>query len=372
MLIAWLQGSAFRRVPAFFHFSEIDMTGRFQAAFFVATLSFSTILSAAIAAPAPSTLAAVKSTGTLRCGVIREEEDYSKAEVHGNRAAFDIDVCKAIATAVVGGEQKTLFLTYPDEPKAMEALRTGKIQVVASATPNFANVSELGIDFSPVILFDGQGFLVNKRFNISTLKDLAGQKVCFISGTSNGEHLALLAAREKIDLIPFPFEEQGEMEAAMFTANCAAMTTDVTQLANTRARYRAHAKDFDILPQLISADPLAVAYARGDPEWASVVNAVVAAIVQAEESGITAANVDQRRSDSLDPAVRFYFAKDSGVPGLLHLEPDWAVRVVKAVGNYGEMYDRDLGAKNPLQLPRGLNHLWNEGGLIYAPPFNTR
>ena len=278
---------------------------RLNAALLAATWLLPNYLQGAVPAPDPSVLSTVKATGTLQCGVIREEEDYSKAEVHGNRAAFDLDVCKALATAVLGDKQKTIFLTFPDEPKALEALRAGKIQIVASATPNFANTSELGVGFSPVILLDGQGFLVNKKFNINTLKGLAGQKVCFISGTSNGEHLSLLAAREKIDLIPFPFEEQGEMEAAMFTANCAAMTTDVTQLANTRARYRAHAKDFDILPDRISADPLAVAYRHGDLEWASVVNATMAAIIQAEQSGITAANVDQRRSETLDPAVRF-------------------------------------------------------------------
>jgi general L-amino acid transport system substrate-binding protein len=321
---------------------------------------------------APSTLSSVKSTGVLQCGVIREAEDYSKAEVHGNRAAFDIDICKAIAVGVLGEQQRTLFLTYPDEPTAIQALLAGKIQVVASATPNFANISEMGVAFSPVILMDGQGFLVNKRFRISTPKDLAGQKVCFVSGTSVGENLALFAQREQIGLIPFPFEEQGEMEAAMYTANCAAMTTDITQLANTRARYRDRASDFDILAGSITSDPLAVAYARGDLQWASVVNAIVSAVIQAEQSGITAANIDQRRMDSNDPAVRFYFAKGSGVANLLQLKPDWATNVVKAVGNYGELYERDLGDKNPLNIPRGQNNLWDKGGVIYAQPFNTR
>ena len=256
--------------------------------------------------------------------------------MHGNRAAFDIDICKAIAVAVLGNQQRTLFLTYPDEPAAIDALRAGKIQVIATATPDFSNIAQLRLAFSPVMLVDGQGFLVNKRFNITGMHDLADKKVCFVSGTSNGDNLALLAAREQIPLIPFPFEEQGEMEAAMYTANCAAMTTDVTQLANTRARYRDRAGDFDILPLLISYDPLAVAYLGGDEQWANVVNAVASALIQAEQSAVLSANVDQRRSEAVDPAVRFYFAKESGVPGFLHLDPDWAVRVIKAVGNYGE------------------------------------
>ncbi len=337
-----------------------------KALLFAAILFFSFPLRAA------DTLTAVKSSGQLQCGVVRQEDDYSKAGVHGNRAAFDIDVCKAIAVALLGDKQKTLLLSYPDEPKAMEALRAGKVQLVATATPSFANTVQRGIAFSPVTLFDGQGFLVNQRFHIGSLKDLAGKKVCYISETSNGENLALFATRERIDLIPFPFEEQGEMEAAMYTANCAATTSDVTQLANTRARYRVRAKEFDILPELISRDPLALAYLPGDPEWAAVVNTTMAAILQAEESGITAANVEQRRGETVDPAISFYFASSSGVAAVLHLDPDWAVRVIKAVGNYGEMYERDLGSNTPLQLARGLNNLWNHGGLLYAPPIGSR
>ena len=339
---------------------------------YVVTALFGAVLFFSVSSRAADTLAMARSTGQLQCGVVREDEDYSKSDVHGNRAAFDIDVCKAIAAALFGDKQKTLFLTYPDEPKAMDALRAGKIQVVATATASFANNVQGGIAFSPVILFDGQGFLVNKRFHISGLKDLAGKKVCFISETTNQENLTLFAAREHVDLIPFPFEEQGEMEAAMYTANCAATTSDVTQLANTRARYRVRAKEFDILPELISKDPLAVAYLPGDPQWAAVVDATVAAILQAEESGITAANVEQRRTATVDPAIAFYFASSSGVAKVLHLDPDWAVRVVKAVGNYGEMYERDLGGNTPLQLARGVNSLWNHGGLLYAPAMGSR
>ena len=184
----------------------------------------------------------MKAAGILQCGVIREDEDYSKAGVHGNRAAFDTDVCKAIALAILGERQKTLILTFPDEPKAIEALRAGKVQMIATATPSFINTTQLGVAFSPTILFDGQGFLVNKRFSIKSPQDLAGKKVCFIAETSNDQNISLFAAREHVNVLPFPFEEQGEMEAAMYTANCAAMTSDVTQLANTRARYRARAQ----------------------------------------------------------------------------------------------------------------------------------
>jgi general L-amino acid transport system substrate-binding protein len=322
-----------------------------------------------------STLNTVKSTGTLQCGVIREEEDYSKADVHGNRAAFDIDICKAVAAAVIGEKAKTVFQSFPDEPKAIEALRAGKIQLIATATTSLINQGALGAGFSPVVLFDGEGFLVLKSSGIHTPKDLAGKKVCFIDQTSNVENLTAWAAREGVKLIPFPFEEQGEMEAAMYTGNCAAVTTDITQLANTRARFNTRAKEFEILPQTISQDPLAVAYLQGDAPWGAAVTATVSAVLQAEESGVTMANVDQQRNNTgagVDPAVRAYFATNSGLGGMLHLDPDWAVRAIKAVGNYGELYERDLGSKSPLQLPRGQSNLWNAGGLLYAPPLGSK
>lgn len=312
-------------------------------------------------------LETVKATGTLTCGVIREEEDYSKADTHGNRAALDRDLCKALAAAVLGEKGKVIFATYPDEPTAIKALNDGKIEVVASATPSFTNTSVFHVGFSPVIFFDGQGFLVNQASGITNVKQLDSKKVCFIDETTNAVYLPLYGSREKIKFFPFPFEEQGEMEAAMYTANCAAMTTDITQLANTRARFNGRAKEFALLPQVITKDPLAVAYRSDDAPWAAVVNWTIAALIQAEESRVTAADVDQQREQTADPAIQLYFSRSSGVGTTLGLDADWAVRAVKSAGNYGEMYERDLGSGSPLQIPRGLNALWSQGGLIYAP-----
>lgn len=333
------------------------------------------LLSPARAAASPATasiLANVKSTGTLQCGVIREEEDYSKADTHGNRAAFDIDICKAVSAAVNGDKGKIVFSAFSDEPSAIEALSAGRIQIIATATPSVTNKILLGISFSPVMLMDGQGFLVRKTSGISSTADLAGKKVCFIDQTTNVENLTAWSEREKVQVIPFPFEEEGEMEAAMYTANCAAMTSDITQLANTRARFNVRAKEFDILPQLISKDPLAVAYLPGDAQWSAVIDSTMSVILQAEESKITNADVDQQRTSTADPAIALYFSAKSGLTSRLGLDPDWAVRVIHATGNYGEMYERDLGSKTPLQMPRGLNRLWNQGGMLYAPALGSR
>lgn len=318
--------------------------------------------------PTASVLDTVKSKGTLSCGVIREEEDYSKVVIHGNRALFDLDLCKALGTAVLGQKAKIIFVPYADELAAVQALSTGKVQVVASLSEDFNNATAFHLGFSPVVFFDGQGFMVKKADGLTSAKDLAGKKVCFIDDTTIAANLKLYAVREKVNLLPFPFEEEGEMEAAMYTANCAAMTTDITQIANTRARFGARKNEFDVLPDVISKDPLAVAYRAGDERWAAVVNWTVAALLQAEESGVTAANVEQVRNETTDPAVELYFNKSSSMGASLGLDPDWAVRAVQAVGNYGELYERDLGSGSPLQIRRGLNALWDRGGLLYATP----
>jgi general L-amino acid transport system substrate-binding protein len=339
-----------------------------RAALFAAALLIPSFAHAQEASRTTSVLDTIKSTGVLTCGVIREEEDYSKADTHGNRAALDRDLCKALGAAVLGDKVKIIFAPYPDEPTAVRALSAGKIEVLATATPDYLNTVSFHLGFSPVVFFDGEGFLVKKNNGIASAKDLGGKKVCFIDETTTAVNLRLFAARERVNLLPFPFEEQGEMEAAMYTDNCAAMSSDITQLANTRARFGTRAHDFDILPQLISKDPLAVAYRGGDAQWAAVVDWTISAILQAEESGVTAANVDQTRSNSTDPAVQLYFGPPSTMGATLGLDADWAVRVVKSVGNYGELYERDLGSGSPLQLPRGLNALWSQGGLLYAHP----
>ncbi len=335
----------------------------------IGTIALSTRISFATETSHPeSILDTVKSTGTLTCGVIREEEDYSKADTHGNRAALDRDICKAIVSAVVGDKGKVVIATYPDEPAAIKALSEGKVEIIATATPSFVNSNSFHIGFSPVVFFDGQGFLVKTADGFKSAKDLDSKKVCFIDETTNAVYLPLYGAKEKIRFFPFPFEEEGEMEAAMYTANCAAMTTDITQLANTRALFGTRAKEFDLLPEVITKDPLAVAYRDQDPQWANAVNWTVAAIIQAEESGVTSVNVDTLAANNADPAVRIYFGRLSSMATNLALDQTWAVRVIKAVGNYGEMYTRDLGSASPLQIPRGKNALWNKGGLIYAPP----
>jgi general L-amino acid transport system substrate-binding protein len=175
--------------------------------------------------------------------------------------------------------------------------------------------------------------------------------------------------REKIKWLPFPFEEEGEMEAAFVTRNCAAITADVSQLAYERLGFKSMAKNFEILPEVIAKDPLAPTYTLDDPQWAAIVNWIVEALIQAEESGVTQADLaEMKMKKSDDVVIRRLLGIQRGYGQLLGLDDAWAARVIEAVGNYGEMFERDLGSGSVMKLARGLNNLWTQGGLMYALP----
>ncbi len=196
---------------------------------------------------------------------------------------------------------------------------------------------------------------------------MAGKKVCFLGGTEIEVQLKSYMQREKIKLLPFPFQEEGEMEAAFVTRNCAAVTADVSQLAYERLGFKGVAKDFEILPDVIAKDPLAPAYRLDDPQWAAIVNWTVEALIQAEESGVTQANLEEMKKSD-DEVIRRLLGVHRGYGQLVGLDDAWAARVIETVGNYGEMFERDLGSGSVMKLPRGANNLWTHGGLIYALP----
>jgi len=322
-------------------------------------------LTSICAASAGGQLEAVKSAGELACGVVREDYDYSKEQTHGNLSALGTDICKAVAAAVLGENAKLKVSSFPDEQHGLEALRAGKLAVLAGATPRVTMGAIYGVAFSQPFFFDGQGFMTPKTAGIKTLADLTDKQVCFIGNTEAESVLDAVLRGRGINFRPFSFEEQGEMEAALFTGHCAAMTGDLSQLANSRAAF--HARNFVILPEIVTLDPLAAAFRDGDPQWAAIVNWTMYALIQAEASGVTRANVDAM-STSEDLTVNRWLTKAGGLGRALGLDDDWAVHVIKAVGNYGEMFDRDVGKNSPLQFERGMNALWTEGGMIYPLP----
>jgi general L-amino acid transport system substrate-binding protein len=324
-------------------------------------------MGAARKANAGTTLDKIKAAGSFNCGIDTEEPEYSTQDAHGNHGAFDLDLCKAMAVAVLGPNGKLVVAPFRDEQDALKALKAGQIDVLATASPNYINTTNAGFGFARPVFYDFQGFLVSKAMGIHAPKDLAGKKVCFLGGTEIEIELQGYMKREKIEWLPFSFQEEGEMEAAFITGNCAAITADVSQLAYERIAFKGMARNFEILPDVVAKDPLAPAYRLDDPQWAAIVNWTVEALIQAEESGITKANVAaMMKSD--DPIVARLLGVQRGYGQYLGLDDAWAARVIEAVGNYGEIFERDLGPGSVMKLPRGPNNLWTQGGLIYALP----
>jgi len=313
------------------------------------------------------TLDKIKAAGTLACGINTELPEYSTQDAHGNHAAFDQDICKAVAVAVLGANAKFIIVPFQDEQDALKALKAGEITLLATGSANFINTGNAGLGFARPIFYDYQGFLVNQTMGINAPKDLAGKKVCFLGGTELEIQLQGYMQRENIKWLPFLFQEEGEMEAAFVTGNCAAISADVSQLAYERLAFKNRALNFVILPDVIAKDPLAPTYRLDDRQWASIVNWTVEALIQAEESGVTQTNLaEMKKSD--DPVIRRLLGVQRGYGQFIGLDDAWAARVIEAVGNFGEMFVRDLGSGSVMKLPRGPNNLWTQGGLMYALP----
>lgn len=320
------------------------------------------------AARAAGTLDAIRKAGTLTCAIVSDEDDYSEADTHGDLSALGADYCRALTAEALGDAGKALLLSLPDEPSALAALRDGKADVLFGATPNPVIGGIYNVAFGPPIFFDGQGFLVSKASKITSLADLAGRHVCFIN-TSPAETALYdaLEPRLKRPEIRFPYTERGEMEAALVGGHCDAITGDVSWLANVRSAFHARISDFTILPETISLDPLSPAYRAGDAQWASLVDWTVWALLQAEQHGVTRANVAQMH-DSADPVARRLAGATPWIGKALGVTDDAFRRAIQAVGNYGEMYDRDVGKSSELDMPRGRNALASQGGLMWALP----
>jgi general L-amino acid transport system substrate-binding protein len=330
---------------------------------FLASL-FLAIGPAAIAGP---TLDKIKAAGTLACGINTELPEYSLQDAHGNHAAFDQDICKAVAVAVLGENAKFTIASFLDEEDGLKALQAGEIALLATGSANLSNAAHASFGFSRPVFYDFQGFLVSKSSGINSAKDLAGQKICFLTGTEIEAQLQAFMERQKIKYLPYAFSEEGEMEAAFVTRNCAAVTADVSQLAYERTAFKSMANNFEILPDVIAKDPLALTYRLDDKEWAAIVNWTLEVLIQAEDSGVTQANLAAMKKSN-DLVIQRLLGTQRGYWQFIGLDDNFASRIIEAVGNYGEIFERDLGASSKLRLARGPNNLWTHGGLMYALP----
>ena len=319
-------------------------------------------------AHADTTLDAVRHAGVLACGVVSDEDDYSEADTHGNLSALGADFCRAMAAEIFGDPGRARFLTLPDEPSGLAALRDRKVDVLFGATPDPVVGNVYGAAFGPPIFFDGQGVLASNRSGIRTLADLGGKNVCFINAAPHERVLYdLLEPRLRTPEHRFPFSERGEMEVALLDGHCDAITGDVSWMANVRASFNKRRSEFTVLPDTVSVDPFAPAFRAGDRQWAALVDWTVWASVQAEANGVTRANLPGMRR-SADPVVRRLVGATPWIGRALGVPDTAFAAAIAAVGNYGEVFARDVGAGSALMLPRGRSALAVDGGLLWALP----
>jgi general L-amino acid transport system substrate-binding protein len=319
------------------------------------------------AAHAGKTLDAINQRGQLVCGVNPSLPGFSAADSQGNWTGLDVDVCKAIAATILKDAGKIKWVPL-NASQRFAALQSGEIDILSrNTTWTLTRDASLGLHFTGTTNYDGQGFMVTKKSKIASAKQLKGATVCVQSGTTTEKNLNDYSKSAGLNMKPVVFETQEATNKAYFAGRCQAYTTDASGLASIRNKESNNPDDHVILPELISKEPLAIAVRKGDEEWADVVRWSVYATIDAEENGVTAANVESMLA-SADPNVKRLLGVTPGNGKALGLDERWAFNVVKLVGNYAEIYDRNVGAGSALKLERGLNALWNKGGLMYAPP----
>jgi general L-amino acid transport system substrate-binding protein len=325
-------------------------------------------LTAAAPAYAGKTLDEIKKRGQVICGVNTGLAGFSAADSQGNWSGLDVDICRAIAAAVVGDGTKVRFVPLNAQQR-FTALQSGEIDILSrNTTWTLSRDVSLGMHFTGVTYYDGQGFMVPVKSKIKSAKQLKGATVCVQSGTTTEKNLTDFARANNLAIKPVVFEKVEAATGAYFSGRCQAYTTDASGLASVRNKEAKNPADHLILPELISKEPLGPSVRRGDDDWFGIVKWVVFGLIEAEEYGITQANVDKMLAESQDPVVLRILGKSEDTGKLLGLDKDWMVRALKATGNYGEIFERNVGPKTPLNLPRGVNSLWNKGGLMYAPP----
>jgi len=325
-------------------------------------------LVASMPATAGKTLDTIKQRGQLFCGTNPSLPGFASADSQGNWAGLDVDICKAIAATVLSDVSKIKWVPLNAQQR-FTAVQSGEVDVLSrNTTWTLTRDASLGMHFTGVTYYDGQGFMVTKKSKITSAKQLKGATVCVQSGTTTEKNLSDYSKAAGLNIKPVVFETQEATNKAYFSGRCQAYTTDASGLASVRNKEAGNPDDHVILPELISKEPLGPSVRRGDDEFFAIVKWVVFALIEAEEYGITQANVDKLKAESKDPVVQRILGTSEDTGKLLGLDKDWAYRAIKAVGNYGEIFERNVGPKSALKLPRGANNLWSHGGFMYAPP----
>ncbi|HZM35112.1 MAG TPA: amino acid ABC transporter substrate-binding protein [Burkholderiales bacterium] len=319
---------------------------------------------AAFPAYGQSTLDAVKNKGFVQCGVNTGLAGFSQPDSKGVWKGIDVDACRAVAAAVFGDATKVRYTPLTAQQR-FTALQSGEVDVLArNTTWTITRDTSLGLNFVGVNYYDGQGFMVPKKLNVKSAKQLNGATICVQPGTTTELNLADYFRANKMSFKPVVIEKLEEVLNAYFAGRCDVFTTDVSGLVSTRASRAPNPADHVILPEVISKEPLGPVVRHGDDRWFDVVKWSLMAMMEAEELGLTSKNIDSQMS-SANPSIQRFVGATGDVGKMLALDNKWAYNVVKQVGNYAESFDANL---TPLGFERGLNRLWNQGGIIYPMP----
>ncbi len=321
---------------------------------------------AALAQGRTATLDAVKQRGQVICGVNTGLPGFSLPDRQGNWSGMDVDFCRSIAAAIFNDPAKVRFVPTSSVNR-FATLQSGEVDVLSrNVTWTLSRDTSLGFNFGPVTYYDGQGFMVRKSLGAKSARDLSGATVCVNQGSTTELNLADFFRTNNMQLKVVSFPTGEESVKAYEAGRCDSFTTDVSGLYAERLKM-ANVSDHIILPEIISKEPLAPAVRHGDDQWFDIVRWVQFALLNAEELGVTRANVDEQLK-STNPDIRRLLGVEGKYGEAISLTNDWAYRVIKANGNYGESFDRNVGANSPLKIERGLNALWSKGGLQFAPP----
>ncbi len=331
------------------------------------------LISAVVAAAFVSTAANagtlddVKAKGFLQCGVSQGLAGFSNPDANGNWTGLDVDVCRAVAAAIFGDASKVKYSPLSAKER-FTALQSGEIDMLSrNTTWTATRDTALGLNFAGVDYYDGQGFMVRKSLGVKSAMELGGAAVCTNLGTTTELNVADFFRANNMKYKLVAFEKADEVVAAYDAGRCDVFTTDQSGLAAQRLKLKNPGKHM-VLPEVISKEPLGPVVRHGDDQWFDLVKWSLIAMLNAEEQGITSANVDSMKASSTNPAVKRILGTEGDTGKNLGVSDDWAYNIIKQVGNYGESFERNVGPNTPLQLPRGVNALWNKGGLMYGMP----
>ncbi len=338
---------------------------RLTAAIAIAAVSVAFWPTNTLAGP---TVDAIKKRGSVICGVNGNRAGFSALDSKGQWKGMDIDTCKAVAAAVLGDNTKIRPVKLTTQTR-FTALQTGEVDVLTrNVTWTLGRDTKLGIDFVAPTFYDGQGFMVNKSTGAKSVKDLGGATVCVLPGSTSEKVTADVFKANGLKYTAVVIESKKELNTAFFGGRCDVHVQSTSGLSSARATVAPNPADYILLPGVYGKDPMGPVVRQGDPQFKDIVAWSVYAMMEAEESGVTSKNVDKMRKSKNANIARLLGTKGKLGEGL-GLDNDWAYRIIKQVGNYGEVFDRNVGKDSPLKLPRGLNDLWTKGGLLYSPPF---